>query len=167
MASRRLPEDLVLRVEADEDTIIVQLRDPARKRKPIVGSVDCSVGTGTSERLGAKACKIGVAKVEPQFRSQGIGTVLYEHLAEAACANGMVVVSDDLRSKYADAFWKKQFRKGRVTRVPTATSVSEEARQKKEGQQYVYRAHQYVLSCPASGRVDLSGFASASWGKRR
>jgi hypothetical protein len=42
------------------------------------------------------------------------GTRLYEYAKELACKRGLRLASDAERSQYAEAFWRKQERKGRA-----------------------------------------------------
>lgn len=55
--------------------------------------------------------------LEPQARRKGLGTKLYEVAASAACDLGLPLVSDQVRSHFAEAFWRKQRAKGRVYTV--------------------------------------------------
>lgn len=64
-----------------------------------------------------KAWTVGLVQVSRDVRRQGVGTVLYEKLLRSACADGRPVRSDDLRSHFAEAFWQKQFQKGRAACV--------------------------------------------------
>jgi GNAT superfamily N-acetyltransferase len=50
----------------------------------------------------------------PAARAEGVGTQLYEAAFEEACRQGKPLLSDDMRSAYAEAFWRKQARKGRA-----------------------------------------------------
>jgi hypothetical protein len=51
-------------------------------------------------------------------RRTRLGTALYEHAVQIACDEGRVLASDDMRSPFAEAFWRKQKAKGRATCVP-------------------------------------------------
>lgn len=48
---------------------------------------------------------------------QRMGTRLYEVATEYACKTGRTLTSDNERSQYAEAFWRKQVAKGRATCV--------------------------------------------------
>lgn len=58
--------------------------------------------------------KVGWIDLDPEYRGGGAGTLLYEAVVDHACAVGLPVVSDDFRSPFAEAFWRKQHRKRRV-----------------------------------------------------
>jgi GNAT superfamily N-acetyltransferase len=53
-------------------------------------------------------------KLVPAAQRRRLGTKLYEVAAEAACTLGLPLVSDDVRSPFAEAFWRKQTSKGRA-----------------------------------------------------
>lgn len=53
-------------------------------------------------------------KVNREARSQGVGTRLYEAALREACALNQGLASDTVRSIFAEAFWRKQARKGRA-----------------------------------------------------
>lgn len=75
--------------------------------------------------------------VKPSYRRRGIGTQLYERAAEVACRDfGLPLASDrhTSRSKFADAFWKKQVKKKRAVCI---------------GDSGGKRCRMYMLSCPA------------------
>lgn len=55
---------------------------------------------------------IAIARGGP-YRS-GLGTALYEVALEHACSEGIRIHSDFYRSHFAEAFWRKQFKKGRA-----------------------------------------------------
>jgi hypothetical protein len=55
-----------------------------------------------------------VASVQAGTLRKGQGTKLYEAAFTEACLEGKLLVSDSMRSRYAEAFWRKQVRKGRA-----------------------------------------------------
>jgi hypothetical protein len=55
------------------------------------------------------------AEVDFDRRRSGRMTRLYEIAAEDACRDGRRLVSDIIRSPFAEAFWRKQRRKGRAS----------------------------------------------------
>jgi len=57
-------------------------------------------------------CAFTISWIEARHR--GVGTKLYELSLAAATKIGCTLVSDSTRSPYAEAFWKKQERKGRA-----------------------------------------------------
>lgn len=52
--------------------------------------------------------------VDFPLRRRGLMTRMYEVAAQDACDSGAVLVSDTERSAFAEAFWRKQKRKGRA-----------------------------------------------------
>lgn len=60
---------------------------------------------------------------EVQKKRTGTGTRLYEAVTRDACAMGLRLSSDTLRSHFAEAFWRKQQAKGRAVCVPGAGEV--------------------------------------------
>lgn len=68
--------------------------------------------------------EVGIVEVQPGARRHGIGTKLYEGAALVACLQGTRLVSDTFRSVFAEAFWRKQAKKGRavcIDRSPAGT----------------------------------------------
>jgi GNAT superfamily N-acetyltransferase len=57
-------------------------------------------------------------QVDDKAQRSGIGTRLYEQLTADACELGLPLVSDETRSHFAEAFWRKQETKGRVRCIP-------------------------------------------------
>jgi GNAT superfamily N-acetyltransferase len=53
--------------------------------------------------------------VRSRFRRQRIGTALYEIASHESCRLGRPLSSDIERSRYSEAFWRKQVSKGRAT----------------------------------------------------
>lgn len=47
-------------------------------------------------------------------RGKRVGTRIYEEAARVACSRGKPLVSDIIRSAFAEAFWRKQVRRGRA-----------------------------------------------------
>lgn len=56
-------------------------------------------------------------ELHPRAQGKRIGTKLYEIAAEIACNYDLPLVSDRLRSRFAEAFWRKQLAKGRAYAV--------------------------------------------------
>jgi GNAT superfamily N-acetyltransferase len=52
--------------------------------------------------------------VRSDMQRCGVGTKLYERAARLACADGLKLQSDTVRSSNAEAFWEKQVRKKRA-----------------------------------------------------
>lgn len=53
--------------------------------------------------------------VEDRDRRRGVGTALYEAALKLSCETGKPLASDHQRSPFAEAFWRKQVKKGRAT----------------------------------------------------
>jgi hypothetical protein len=62
----------------------------------------------------ARRAVVSRIRVAPSDRGEGSGTLLYEAALAAACKEGIPLSSDDYRSRFAEAFWRKQHRKGRA-----------------------------------------------------
>lgn len=75
------------------------------------------VAWGSAEVYGKHYLVTGIQVDDKALRS-GIGTKLYEQFASDACAVGLPLASDTLRSHFAEAFWRKQEAKGRVVCQP-------------------------------------------------
>jgi len=58
--------------------------------------------------------KVVRAYTMPSLLRQRIGTPAYEIAAQEACRQGRRLTSDDVRSPFAEAFWRKQAKKGRA-----------------------------------------------------
>lgn len=71
------------------------------------------VAWGSAQAYKGKYVVTGIQVADTAQRS-GIGTRMYEQFAADACAAGLELASDVLRSHFAEAFWKKQEAKGRV-----------------------------------------------------
>lgn len=65
--------------------------------------------------------KVATIEVLPEFRRKKLGTVLYEDMTALSCEEKMPVRSDELRSRFAEAFWRKQEQKGRATCFKTGS----------------------------------------------
>ncbi|NJN63563.1 MAG: GNAT family N-acetyltransferase [Acidobacteria bacterium] len=83
------------------------------------------VGAAAAEKVDRpRGMKVGIVKVDDDYRKgapkggKKVGTRLWEAVASQACAEGRPLVSDDLRSRYAEAFWRKQEVKGRAQCLP-------------------------------------------------
>lgn len=65
--------------------------------------------------------KVAYIEIDPGRRGDRIGTTLYEAFVAEACEKGARLVSDSLRSRFAEAFWVKQKHKRRVKCVRYAS----------------------------------------------
>jgi hypothetical protein len=81
------------------------------------------------------AAVLSIAAVNVEKPGCGIGTRLYEALAEEACSRHLQLHSDSDLSNYSRSFWKKQQRKGRA----------------------VFVGDHYVIENPCTHAHDLSG----------
>jgi GNAT superfamily N-acetyltransferase len=61
--------------------------------------------------------EVSSIELEPGIRGKRLGTKLYEVAASAACDLNLPLVSDQVRSHFAEAFWRKQRSKGRAYTV--------------------------------------------------
>lgn len=99
---------------------------------------------------------VNVSSIAVGPRGRGVGTKLYESAAAWACRVGRPLASDEKRSAFSDAFWKKQVRKKRARCAWRLTG--EEARTAREDEKYSNDEHsiwarggcvRYVLTrCP-------------------
>lgn len=89
---------------------------------------------------GADYAYVGSIRVQPQYQRKGIGTRIYEAAARASCeAFKLPLASDFHRSKMAQGFWRKQWKKGRAERVKIPEGVKHNSERKTF----------FMLSCPA------------------
>lgn len=58
---------------------------------------------------------VSFSEVDASYRMDKVGTALYEVAAAYACEHGKTLASDETRSEFSEAFWRKQARKGRVS----------------------------------------------------
>lgn len=65
--------------------------------------------------------KVAYIELDPSRRGDRIGTTLYEAFVAEACEQGARLVSDSLRSRFAEAFWVKQKYKRRAKCVKYAS----------------------------------------------
>lgn len=63
---------------------------------------------------GRKKMQVSSINVDPEYQKQKLGTTLYETLLQEACADGRSLYSDETRSVFSEAFWRKQQTKGRA-----------------------------------------------------
>jgi GNAT superfamily N-acetyltransferase len=68
---------------------------------------------GSAQVYGKHYVVTGI-QVDDAAQRTGIGTKMWEAFASDACAAGLPLASDELRSHFAEAFWRKQQAKGRV-----------------------------------------------------
>lgn len=61
-----------------------------------------------------EALEVGYIQVAPEYREHRLGTKLYEIALKEACKLGYEIESDNTRSAFAEAFWRKQVSKGRA-----------------------------------------------------
>lgn len=66
---------------------------------------------------------VGEIEVDERARRSRVGTTLYEAAVKVACRAGLAVSSDSFRSRFAEAFWRKQEAKGRAVCEPGRGSV--------------------------------------------
>ena len=70
------------------------------------------------------ALVVGMIHVDDKVKRKGIGTVLYEAAVDLGCKTKLAIRSDNTRSPFAEAFWRKQESKGRaVCRKGSAQGV--------------------------------------------
>lgn len=79
-------------------------------------------------------------KLVPGMQRKGLGTKLYEVAADAACDLGLPLVSDQVRSPFAEAFWRKQRAKGRAYAVEGGRGGSVYPGPRVEAEEYLYAA---------------------------
>lgn len=79
-------------------------------------------------------------KLPPGMQRKGLGTKLYEVAADAACDLGLPLVSDQVRSPFAEAFWRKQVAKGRAYAVEGGRGGSVYPGPRVEAEEYLYAA---------------------------
>ena len=60
----------------------------------------------------------GIEVAKPADRKKGLGTKMYEQALAFSCEQGKPLVSDSQRSEFAEAFWRKQWAKGRAECIP-------------------------------------------------
>lgn len=77
--------------------------------------------------------------LHPRAQRKGLGTKLYEVAAEIACNYDLPLVSDRLRSRFAEAFWRKQLAKGRAYAV-TGRGAGLFDRPRVEAEEAIYAA---------------------------
>lgn len=58
---------------------------------------------------------VAYSEVSPSHRMDKVGTALYEAAAAFACENNSRLASDETRSEFSEAFWRKQARKRRAS----------------------------------------------------
>lgn len=68
----------------------------------------------------SKEFTIGLIHVHKDYRRCGIGTKLYEMVAQGACDLGARLTSDQYRSEASEGFWAKQVKKGRARCIKSA-----------------------------------------------
>lgn len=94
----------------------------------------------TKAITGQKFTSMGYIKTEEAYRGKGVATRIYEAAARMSCLKFKApMASDTQRTTAADAFWKKQFKKGRAVKfnIPKANRALGS------------RATIFALSCPA------------------
>ncbi len=72
--------------------------------------VGFSVGN-FKKKDGQKVLEMGSIIVADKVQHCGIGTAIYQQMANAAAKRDAVLVSDTNRSWYSDKFWQKQIKK--------------------------------------------------------
>ncbi len=89
----------------------------ARIGQEIVGALSVTVDTRSKHII------VGGVDVSEGKRRTGVGTALYEALLDVGCRMGFPIASDEMRSPYAEAFWRKQQAKGRARCNPGEGAV--------------------------------------------
>jgi GNAT superfamily N-acetyltransferase len=95
----------------DDDTLLVQ------------AYVDDAVIATAKADVFPEHLEVSSINVDDNYRSQKVGTKIYEQLLKYACSTGKVLASDTLRSHFAEAFWRKQARKRRAKCVKPSKST--------------------------------------------
>lgn len=88
----------------DNDSYTVSVR---KDGKEVAGAAAYDV---TKDRI-----KVSSIRVRPAEQQKKLGTVIYEIFADLACRQNKTLISDLTRSPFAEAFWRKQERKGRAS----------------------------------------------------
>ncbi len=100
---------------------------------------------------GRPIVKVGSSWTAESTRGLKVGTALYEAVAEHLCKEGKVLGSDTTRSRYSEAFWAKQRKKGRgicmTDPLPTAQLVT------------------LIKNDPTLERKAIETFAEKHWGE--
>lgn len=80
------------------------------------------VAWGSAEVYDKRYVVTGI-QVDEKAQRGRVGTKLYEQFAADACEAGLELASDEMRSHFAEAFWRKQEAKGRVVCRPGVGEV--------------------------------------------
>lgn len=75
------------------------------------------VGTAFVDKVyknGKYSLQVGEITVQAPYRQKKIGTWMYEALQKLSCKEKLPLQSAELRSYYAERFWRKQTNKGRA-----------------------------------------------------
>ena len=118
------------RYHATRSTIALKLEDASEGARPgfRITAFDGDARVGAivvRQHRWLPGAPFGVEHVYATRQRERIGTQLYEAAAREACRRGFPFMSDMERSPEADAFWRKQERKGRATRKITTLVDSE------------------------------------------
>lgn len=92
--------------ETPGGSILLEAKEPSK---------NVTVGTITLRKDGTKRYEISDIRAAKSIAHKKLGTALYEKASSFACAKNATLVSDMMRSHYAEAFWQKQERKGRAS----------------------------------------------------
>jgi hypothetical protein len=93
-----------------------KVKQPGEKKWQAIAEVFLENWQRTSETYQPPpVVTIGYIEVKEALRGSGVGTVLYEQMLAEACEANALFRSDSHRSPFAEAFWRKQERKGRAT----------------------------------------------------
>lgn len=82
-----------------------------------VGTAELRATNRTKPRAGGATepvLKVSYIELAPKERKGRVGTLLYDAMLGEACDRGQPLTSDRMRSHFAEAFWRKQVRKGRA-----------------------------------------------------
>lgn len=86
--------------------------------------------------------------VKDEYQRCGIGTKLYERAMQLACADGIQLASDEIRSDQSEGFWKKQLSKRRAKCIRGTGWRLPEGR---------WACSRYVMREACPHKIDLSG----------
>lgn len=83
------------------------------------------VGDATVRESSQHGLIVEMIAVEDRDRRRRVGTALYEAALKLSCETRKPLVSDFQRSRFAEAFWRKQVKKGRATCAKKNTDQQE------------------------------------------
>lgn len=113
--ARKVAGPLLKNRKAGFDKSAIRLAEDAETHFTLEGEDEEGRGGYIAARLRGDVWDVENIEVEPQ--GEGVGTAFYEAAAAEATRRGGRLGSSYRVSSAADAFWEKQFAKGRATRV--------------------------------------------------